>query len=233
MRPTGRPRTRRPVVSTALWGGGILLLWAVLAFVQNRLFQTVRGGGLLETLAVFGVINFNILLLLLLLFLTFRNLIKLAFERRRGVLGARLKTKLVLAFLAMTMIPTAILYVVSAGFLARSIESWFSTRVDGALRQALHVARAYYRVEEDRVLRSCRQIARELGGGGPEAPDLHERLSKAVLEQGVGAVAVFSAQGELTGWASHPQRSARQLASGAAQEAARALAGRELSGVVR
>ena len=38
-------------------------------------------------------------LVLLLLFLTFRNLAKLAFERKRGVLGSRLKTRLVLAFL--------------------------------------------------------------------------------------------------------------------------------------
>jgi len=63
---------------------GLLLLWTGLTLVQWRLFERAQGGRLLETLMVFGLVNFNILLLLLLLFLTLRNLTKLAFERWRG-----------------------------------------------------------------------------------------------------------------------------------------------------
>ncbi|MBE0617188.1 MAG: hypothetical protein IH608_04585, partial [Proteobacteria bacterium] len=162
----GAPRTgwasrRGPLLVLTL-----LIVWTGLILIQWRLFEQVQGGRLLETLAVFGLVNLNILLLLLLLFLTLRNLAKLAFERRRGVLGAKLKTKLVLAFLAMTVIPTALLYLTSAGFLARSIDSWFSSRVEGALRQALEVARAYYRVEEERVLHYARQLAESLPRSG-------------------------------------------------------------------
>ncbi len=221
--------------SRRAWGGpllaGLLVLWGVLSVVQWQLFDRAPGGGLLETLLVFGVVNFNILLLLLLLFLTLRNLVKLAFERRRGVLGARLKTKLVLAFLAMTVVPTALLFLASATFLARSIDSWFTGRVDTALQQALEVARTYYRAEEERVL----QHARRLAGRLPDAARMgewvgvEELLMPEVLDSRLGAVTVFSADGEVLKIVANPNLPLPQLANPDSPEVQEALAGREAS----
>ncbi len=47
---------------------------------------------------VLVLININAILLLLLVFLVVRNIVKLFFERRKGVLGSKLRTKLVIAF---------------------------------------------------------------------------------------------------------------------------------------
>ncbi|HEY6009130.1 MAG TPA: hypothetical protein VIU40_12465, partial [Geobacteraceae bacterium] len=89
----------------------LAVAWLALTVVQWRMFKAVGGGGSpLDTIAVFALVNVNILLLLLLLFLILRNIAKLLLDRRRGVLGARLKTKLVLAFLATTAIPTTVLF---------------------------------------------------------------------------------------------------------------------------
>ncbi len=215
---------------------GLLGVWAVGAVYFWRTLQP-RPGGALETLGFFALINLHILLLLLLLYLCLRNLAKLAFERRRGVLGSRLKTKLVLAFLAMTVIPTALLFLTSAGFLARSIDSWFSDRVEGALRQALEVARVYYRVEEDRALGTARRIASRLaprmadGSGSPEG--LEAELARWVEEQGLAAVRVVSVSGEplarVVG-AGAPGPGPLDAGSPAVREA---LEGREGSQVVR
>ena len=49
-----------------------------------------------SNLLVFALFNLNLIVFLLLLVLLFRNLVKLSFERRQGVLGSRFKTKLVL-----------------------------------------------------------------------------------------------------------------------------------------
>jgi two-component system nitrogen regulation sensor histidine kinase NtrY len=214
---------------------GLVLLWTGLTLVQWRLFETVQGGRLLETLMVFGLVNLNILLLLLLLFLTLRNLTKLAFERWRGVLGARLKSKLVLAFLAMTVIPTALLYLTSAEFLARSIDSWFSNRVEGALREALNVARTYYRVEEERVLRYARELAESLPEGslGLDLGRMEAVLFSRAVENQLGAITVFSAQGEVLSVVANPGLPLPDLATAASPEVKEALAGREASGLTR
>lgn len=228
-------RPRRMIV----WGPVVLisltLLWTGLTLVQWRLFERVQGGRLLETLVVFGLVNLNILLLLLLLFLTLRNLAKLAFERRRGVLGSRLKTKLVLAFLAMTVIPTALLYLASAGFLARSIDSWFSSRVEGALRQALEVARSYYRVEEQRVLHYAGQIAESLPQEGLEGDlgRLEATLLGRALADQLGAITVFSANGEVLSVVANPRLPLPEMATADSPEVREALAGREASGLNR
>ncbi|GAB4271892.1 MAG: ATP-binding protein [Deferrisomatales bacterium] len=215
--------------------GATLLLWVGLTAVQWRLFGRVQGGRLLDTLVVFGLVNLNILLLLLLLFLTLRNLAKLVFERRQGVIGARLKTKLVAAFLAMAVIPTGLLYLASAGFLARSIDSWFSARVDAALGQALEVARAYYKSEEDRVLHYAGLLAERL----PRAPPgrglegLEERLLAQAVEDRLSAITVFSRDGEVLSIVANPAVPAPETTTADSPEVREALAGRAASTVAR
>jgi two-component system nitrogen regulation sensor histidine kinase NtrY len=230
-----RPRSHRKVP----WGLVLLFVllpvWIGLTLVQWRLFETVQGGGLLETFLIFGLVNLNILLLLLLLFLTLRNLTKLAFERRRGVLGARLRSKLVLAFLAMVVIPTSLLYVTSAEFLARSIDSWFSARVEGALREALGVARAYFRVEEERVLQRARQLASSLSrkGSGADLGAIEAELLVAASDDQMGAVTVLSAQGEVLSVVVNPKLPVPHRVQASSPEVAEALEGRESSGLAQ
>ena len=47
--------------------------------------------------------------MILIIFFLIRNLFKLVFERRGKVLGARIKTRLILAFVALTLVPTVVL----------------------------------------------------------------------------------------------------------------------------
>ena len=58
-----------------------------------------------DSILIFSLININVILLLALLFLTMRNLVKLLFERRKKIMGARLRTKLVLALLLSPFCP--------------------------------------------------------------------------------------------------------------------------------
>lgn len=158
----------------------LLAVWLTFTVVQWRIFGPGAAGSLLEALSAFALVNLNILILLLLLFLTFRNLAKLTLERRKGVLGSRLKTRLVLAFLATTVIPTVSLFLVSAGFLVRSIDGWFSTRVEKALESSMEVARSYYDAEKQSTMHSARVVAERVNAlkaqGGHSDADLKELL---------------------------------------------------------
>ena len=58
-----------------------------------------------SNVVVFALFNLNLIVFLLLLVLLFRNLVKLWFERRNKVIGSEFKTKLVVAFLSLSLAP--------------------------------------------------------------------------------------------------------------------------------
>src|SRR4030066_2108200 len=86
--------------------GIISVLIIILTTIEMKIPQL---GGMIpigNNIIVFSLININIILILLLIFLVIRNLVKLIFERKRKVLGAKLRTKLVVAFVSLSLIPT-------------------------------------------------------------------------------------------------------------------------------
>ena len=97
-----------------------------------------------NNILIFGLININIILIILLIFLITRNLVKLIYERRRGVIGSKIRTKLVAAFVSLSLIPTFVLFLVSINFLSYSIENWFSLRIGEALNHTLEMAQVSY-----------------------------------------------------------------------------------------
>ena len=98
-----------------------------------------------SNIVLFSIININLILLVLLIFLVVRNLVKLLFERRRRVLGTRLRTKLVVAFVTLSLVPTLLLFFTAVIFITRSVENWFNVQVESSLQGSLEVAQTYYR----------------------------------------------------------------------------------------
>ena len=107
----------------------ILIIVALLTFIENRVIHFGSDFPVSNTILMFIIININLLLLILLLFLVFRNLFKLLYDRKRNVMGAKLRTRLVIAFIALTLMPTTILFFFSISFITNSIEFWFNVPV--------------------------------------------------------------------------------------------------------
>lgn len=139
-------RRRRERVIIALLFAGI----SVFTYLGTRALDLGMDLPLSNSILIFALININVILLLLLLFLTVRNLVKLVFERRKRIMGAKLRTKLVLAFVTLSLLPTIILFFVSAQFISSSIEYWFNLQVEQSLKNSLEVGQDYYdRITED------------------------------------------------------------------------------------
>jgi two-component system nitrogen regulation sensor histidine kinase NtrY len=126
--------------------GGLALL--ALAWWGFKVWIHAPQVPLASNLAVFALFNLNLIVFLLLVVLLFRNLVKLAFERRQKVLGARFKTKLVLAFLSLALTPAILIFIIASNFINTSIEGWFKPQVERPLDQALEVAQTYYQGQE-------------------------------------------------------------------------------------
>ena len=121
----------------------ILALIAVLSILRTNISSIYMPPS--SNVVIFTMISLNVVLLMLVIFLVTRNLAKLLLERKRGVLGTRLRTKLVAAFVTLTIIPTMVLFFTSILFLNRSMEGWLSSEVETAIAESMNVANIYYK----------------------------------------------------------------------------------------
>ncbi len=111
---------------------------------------------------VYGLTSINVILIILLLFLIIRNVVKLFYEHRRGVIGSRLRTKLVATFVGLSLIPTFLLFLFAVNFLSYSMEFWFNIKIGDALNRSLEVAQVYYQQMEEQAKFNARQISADI-----------------------------------------------------------------------
>lgn len=138
-----RRRERRIILIT-------IPLIVVLTYIESHFF---RFGGDLPVggnIVILALMNINLILLLFLLYLVTRNVVKLFFERKRNIFGHRLRTKLVIAFIALSLMPTIILFGLATQFISMSMEYWYSIQVEQSLKKSLEVGK---RVYEDAINR--------------------------------------------------------------------------------
>ncbi|MBL0211504.1 MAG: HAMP domain-containing protein [Holophagaceae bacterium] len=85
----------------------------------------------------------NVLAIGILLFIVARSLAKLYFERRRGILGARLRTRLVLAFFGVTLVPSLILFFVGQNAISKNLDRWFLPETKEIVEDGQATAKAF------------------------------------------------------------------------------------------
>ena len=108
---------------------------------------------------VYGLTSINVILILLLLFLIVRNVVKLFYERRQGIIGSKLRTKLVAAFVGLSLVPTILLFLFAINFLSYSMEFWFNIKIGDALNRSLEVAQVYYQQMAEQAKYNARKIS--------------------------------------------------------------------------
>jgi len=188
-------RKRRRVWTVIL---SCLVLIPLLTFVETKVFQLgavpfpVSGNVL-----VFVIINFNVFLLLLMVFLVLRNLAQLVFERKKKILGAKLRKKLVISFVSLSLIPTALLFFISLQFVSTSMDYWFNIKVEQSLLESLHVAQDVYQGKKEEMQRLGANIARRIqsqDGGRTGTPALDALLTDIVDSHGLACLEIISPQ---------------------------------------
>jgi len=191
----------------------------------------------LASVLLYGLTVLNLTLLLVLLFVLGRNLVRVLLERRRGVLGARLRMQLLLVFLLMAVAPSFLLILVGSDLIQQTVDRWFNVDVERILSssQALGTAlresvagrsRIHARVLAAEVER--RRLLETAGGGR-----LRRTVEARARELQLDLVNVFGRDGErLAVMDPHlPAAASFDSASGEALAEA-ALAGREAEATV-
>lgn len=111
------------------FGVGLTLLSILMALVIWQGSFTVGDYGPStpeQTYVFWGLSTLIFLLTVLLGFMLFRDAMKLYFARRAGVEGSRIRTKILVGALSLTLMPTIFLVLWSVEVLNRNLDKWFS-----------------------------------------------------------------------------------------------------------
>ena len=131
------PELTRLYVAVAL---GVVIVMTILGY--KWLGARIAEGGLdaPSRWALLAVGTANVLAIGTLLFIVARSLAKLYFERKSGILGSRLRTRMVVTLFIVGIIPSLILFLVGRNFINKNVERWFSPETEVVIREGKKAA---------------------------------------------------------------------------------------------
>jgi len=159
-----------------------LPLIVFLTYIETHFLQFGRELPIGSNVLIFALMNINVILLLLLVYLVTRNVVKLIFERKRNIFGHRLRTKLVLTFIALSLLPTIVLFGLASQFIFTSMEYWYNIQVEQSLKKSLEVGRSFYKEAIDSGFVASNQLSESITRDGLLDTGKRTQLAKLMQE---------------------------------------------------
>lgn len=153
-----------------------------------------------SSILILTLFNINLILLVILIILLSRNIIKFVFDRHQNVLGNRFRTKLIIAFVGFSIIPSILLFIVASGLLTSSINNWFSFKVEKSLKDSFEVARSFYEKERKDNVHSAEVLGKYIEENNLLALSpmtLKEELEKKRQDLNLSGISIYNIEGEL------------------------------------
>lgn len=115
-----------------------------------------------DSKAVLVLIVVDLIFLLSLTAVIARRVVRLAVERRKGSVGSRLQTRIVLMFSLVAIIPSIVMAFFSLVFFNYGIQSWFDKKVSAAVDGSVEIARLYLEEHKKNIAADILGVARDL-----------------------------------------------------------------------
>src|SRR3990172_6849945 len=101
-----------------------------------------------------------------------------------------------IAFFALSLVPTLLLFTIAGGFVTRSFERWFDLQVETALQGSLEIGQTYYQNSANNALFYARQLSRRITEeelfNSQRVDRLKEFVRSKQREYNLGTVELFS-----------------------------------------
>lgn len=206
--PGEQARRRRERIAI----GVVAVLIAALTVIEARIAALGGPVAFSSNVVIFALININVILIVLLIYLVTRNVFKLILDRRRNILGARLRSRLVIIFIAFSLLPTILLFVAAANITTTSIKLWIGGRVGAALSGALDIAYRDLQARGVALAPAAARAARAIPPGADPA------VAVRVLEEirgteGATGLLLIDSGGVLVAARDVPPETAREIVS--------------------
>ncbi len=223
-------RRRRELILIGIF----VLVLVLMLYIQVRL-SDIAGQALPVPMATGFMFllfwNLIVILGLVVIFYTVRNVVKLVFERRRGVLGSSLRLRLVAAFIGLTLGPATVLFGVSSFFLNTSIERWFDPQVQNVFDTAKQIIGNQYDEDGEHVLYFARQLSRQITNERLLREDKLSELESFIdlkrQEYGLGMIEVYNGKAVELVKVSKPDLPVDRISSPSRESLGKALSGQE------
>jgi len=172
----------------------VIGLLVLLLVTLDLMSSAVQNSAELSRIFVFLLVV-NLLGLVMLLAFIGSHLGRLIREYRSRLPGSRLSLRLVLVFVALSLLPVSVVYYYSLGFLLRGIDSWFDVEIDRAMENALQLSQASIGLNQRLLLKYTEHLLGDIG-------DLSEteqviELSALRAQSGASELALLTRSGEV------------------------------------
>jgi len=182
----------------------------VLIAAQVFLNQTSVGSPRFVRMTLFLLTARVVIVLALLILATIlgRNLIKLYFERKSGQVGSGFKSKMVRAFIALSLLPALLLFFLAYGLISFSMNQWFSAPGAQMMEYSKALATQYYREAELREKRLAEKIAASIQSedlwSSERKSDLDQKLQGLRSDYEFDSILLFDQSGRQLAESGHP-----------------------------
>ncbi|WP_138380045.1 sensor histidine kinase NtrY-like [Luteithermobacter gelatinilyticus] len=211
MSEASRTRNARPFFRFALWAKRIkltnkiayaLALGAFLSGIITYASFSNMGPFAPTPTTLYGLLLFNLVLLLVLGALVSRQMVRLFAAQKAGAAGARLHSRIITLFSIVAITPTIIVAIFSALFFEFGLQSWFSDKVQTVLDNSQRVAEAYIDEHKKVIKADILGMAKDLNtqaftlSSNPEL--LEQALTGMAQILSLSEVIVFDRTGQVT-----------------------------------
>jgi two-component system, NtrC family, nitrogen regulation sensor histidine kinase NtrY len=186
---------RRRRVLLWILGATVLLLLAIIVSQQLWPRTVVPPDTASDTLVLYALSTLNFVAFVVFSFIFVRNLLKLRQERRELQLGSKIKTRLLVYFIAISFLPIMAMAVFSYLFLNRSLEKWFSKLPEEVVKEAREVQREALNAQYRSFTETAALLAIVLSKQSD--PERQETLNQMVTRGQLSAAEISGVHGKI------------------------------------
>ncbi|MEO7673469.1 MAG: ATP-binding protein [Pyrinomonadaceae bacterium] len=168
------PLQKRSRKSPWILGISVLVFLTVLILLQtSNLWKGFSVDSASDTLLLYALSSLNFIAFVIFGFIFLRSIIKLARERRAFQLGARIKTRLLLYFAAISLLPIIAMAAFSYLYMNRALERWFTQIPENVVLKAKEVEGEALQMQSLKLHETARMLGTMLVRNEIETIDLN------------------------------------------------------------
>lgn len=188
--------TQRKRTAPWLLGGLVLLLLFTLVALQAFGVWTVLPPDTTsDTLLIYALSSLNFAAFVVFAFIFVRSLLKLRRERKERQLGSKIKTRLVVSFISLSLLPITAMALFSYLFFNRTLEKWFYNGQEEVIKGATDVEHKAI-ANQSRSLRETAQMLAALIEEQAEASQ-EQTLGRLISSGNLAAIEITDADGHV------------------------------------
>ncbi len=185
---------------TPPWFLGIIVLISLTLLVllqSSNIWKNLEVQSASDTVLLYALSSLNFFAFVIFGFIFIRSILKLARERRALELGSKIKTKLLLYFIAISILPIIAMAGFSYLFMNRAIERWFTQIPENVVRAPILVKDQAIKEQNIKLKETAAMLANFLENQTPDEDKLREiaaagNLTRIEILSGDGKILVSS-----------------------------------------